>query len=246
MRIAVCDDNIEFLQRLSTLLNMYSEENHCVVEYKTFTNPLELVMQMEKGIHYDVILLDICMPGMNGIQCAKDIRMYDNLVKIIFLTSSTEYAVESYSVKAHNYLLKPIQKDNLFSVLRQLKKEEDITEKKFFILKSKTGITKIFLEKLEYCELINRKLVLHLNNNEEYESTLRMNELEESLDGFGMFLRPHRSFLINMDYIQSLTTHSIVMESGVKIPVPREKYAQIKQIYMEYIFQGKDAIVLGD
>ena len=94
--------------------------------------------------------------------------------------------------------------------------------------------------------MINRKLVLHLNNNEEYESTLRMNELEEKLQDFGMFLRPHRSFLINMDYIQSLTTHSIVMESGVKIPVPREKYAQIKQIYMEYIFQGKDAIVLGD
>ena len=75
---------------------------------------LELVMQMEKGVHYDVILLDICMPGMNGIQCAKDIRQYDNLVKIIFLTSSTEYAVESYSVKAHNYLLKPTQKKDLF------------------------------------------------------------------------------------------------------------------------------------
>ena len=246
MRIAVCDDNIEFLQGLSTLLNMYGEENHCILEYKTFTNPLELVMQMEKGVHYDVILLDICMPGMNGIQCAKDIRMYDNLVKIIFLTSSTEYAVESYSVKAHNYLLKPIQKDSLFSVLRQLEKEENVAEKKFFIIKSKTGITKIFLEKLEYCEVINRKLVLHLINNEEYESTLRMNELEESLEGFGMFLRTHRSFVVNMDYIQSLMTHSIVMESGVKIPVPREKYAQIKQIYMNYVFQGKNAIVLGD
>lgn len=246
MRIAVCDDNIEFLQELSNLLNIYGEDNHRMVEYKTFTNPLELVMQMEKGVHYDIILLDICMPGMNGIQCAKDIRMYDNLVKIVFLTSSTEYAVESYSVKAHNYLLKPIQKENLFSVLRQLEKEEDVMEKKFFILKSKTGITKIFLEKLEYCEVINRKLVLHLVNNEEYESTLRMNELEENLEGFRMFLRPHRSFLVNMDYIQSLTTHSIVMESGVKIPVPREKYAQIKQTYMEYVFREKDAIVLGD
>lgn len=246
MRIAVCDDNIEFLQGISNLLNMYGEENHRLVEYKTFTNPLELVMQMERGVHYDVILLDICMPGMNGIQCAKDIRQYDNLVKIVFLTSSTEYAVESYSVKAHNYLLKPIQKEDLFSVLQQLEKEEDVTGKKFVVLKTKAGITKIFLNKLEYCEVINRKLVLHLVNNEEYESTLRMNELEENLESFGMFLRVHRSFLVNMDYIQSLTTHSIVMESGVKIPVPREKYVQIKQTYMEYVFHEKDVIVLGD
>ena len=246
MRIAACDDNFEFLQGLSELLNKYGEENHCNVEYKVFTNPLEMVTQMEKGVHYDMILLDICMPGMNGIQCAKDIRIYDNFVKIVFLTTSAEYAVESYSVKAHDYLLKPIQKERLFSLLRQVEKDNDKSEKNIIVIKTKTGLTKIALTQLEYCEVVNRKLILHLTNKEDLECSIRINELEEKLQGFGIFLRPHRSFLVNMDYIQTLTTHSIIMENGAKIPVPREKYAQVKQTYMEYVFQARDSVVIGN
>lgn len=245
MRIAACDDDLLFLQELSSLLNQYGEENRCNIEYKTYTNPLELVTQIEKGMHYDVVLLDVFMPGINGIQCAKDIRTFDSFVKIIFLTSSTEFAVESYSVRAYQYLLKPIQKENLFLTLKLLEKEAEAVEKNIFVLKSKTGITKIALSKLEYCEVINRKIILHMKNGEECECNIRMNELEEKLKNFGMFLKPHRSFLINMDYIQTLTTHSIIMECGVKIPVPREKYAQIKQAYMEYVFQSSDSIILG-
>lgn len=246
MRIAACDDDLKFLQELSGLLNQYGEEYHCNIEYKTYTNPLELVSQIEKGIHYDVILLDVFMPGINGIQCAKDIRMFDNFVKIVFLTSSTEFAIESYAVRAYQYILKPVQKENLFLTLRLLEKEAETVEKNIFVLKSKTGITKISLSKLEYCEVINRKIILHLSNGEECECNLRMNELEEKLKNFEMFLKPHRSFLINMDYIQTMTTHSIIMECGMKIPVPREKYAQIKQAYMEYVFQSSDSIILGN
>ena len=245
MRIAACDDDLKFLQELSGLLNQYGEEYHCNIEYKTYTNPLELVSQIEKGIHYDVILLDVFMPGINGIQCAKDIRMFDNFVKIVFLTSSTEFAIESYAVRAYQYILKPVQKENLFLTLRLLEKVAETVEKNIFVLKSKTGITKISLSKLEYCEVINRKIILHLSNGEECECNLRMNELEEKLKNFEMFLKPHRSFLINMDYIQTMTTHCIIMECGMKIPVPREKYAQIKQAYMEYVFQSSDSIILG-
>lgn len=246
MRIAVCDDDIKFLQDLSVLLNQYREEQHYNTEYKIYTNPLELVNQIEKGMHYDVIFLDVFMPGINGIQCAKDLRTYDSFVKIIFLTSTTEYAVESYSVRAYQYLLKPIQKEYFFAILNMLEKESEMAERSIFVLKSKMGITKISLSKLEFCEVINRKIILHLNNGEEYECNLRMNELEDKLKAFTMFLKPHRSFLINMDYIQTLTTHSIVMECGVKIPVPREKYAQIKQTYMEYVFQSSASIILGN
>lgn len=246
MRIAACDDDAVFLKELSVLLNQYGEENHCNIEYKKYTNPLELVTQIERGVHFDAILLDVFMPGINGIQCARDIRSFDNFVKIIFLTSSTEFAVESYSVRAYQYLLKPIQKENLFFTLKLLEKEAETVEKNILVFKSKMGITKIALSKLEYCEVMNRKIILHLTNGEECECNLRINELEEKLKIYGMFLKPHRSFLVNMDYIQTLATHSIIMECGVKIPVPREKYTKIKQVYMEYIFQSRSSIVLGN
>ena len=85
-----------------------------------------------------------------------------------------------------------------------------------------------------------------LANKEEMECSVRINELEEKLQSFGMFLRAHRSFLVNMDYIQTLTTHSLIMENGAKIPIPREKYAQVKQTYMEYVFRAKDSVVIGN
>lgn len=246
MRIAACDDDVKFLQELTALLNAYGKENGCDVEYKIYTNPLELITQVERGAHYDVILLDVFMPGMNGIQCAKDIRTYDSLVKIIFLTSTTEFAVESYSVKAYQYLLKPIHREDLFLILKSLEKDSETAQQHNFVFKSKMGITKISLSKLEYCEVINRKIILHLNNGEECECSFRMNELEEKLKEFNKFLKPHRSFLINMDYIQTLNIHSIIMECGAKIPVPREKYAQIKQKYMEHVFQSSDSIIVGN
>lgn len=246
MRVAVCDDDLKFLREVSKLLNQYGKLHHCHMEYKVYTNPLELVSEIEKGVCHDVILLDVFMPGINGIQCAKDIRNFDNFVKIVFLTSSAEYAVESYSVKAYQYLLKPIQKEQLFTVLRTLERESKALDINLLVVKSKNGIVKISLSKLEYCEVVNRKIVLHLSDGGECECSLRMNELEEKLNVFEMFLKPHRSFLVNMNYIQSLTTHSILMECGAKIPVPREKYAQIKQIYMDYIFQNSDSIILGN
>ena len=246
MKIAVCDDNTDFLQEISSLLNQYSEKYHCVVEYKLFTNPLELITQIENGIHYDAIFLDVLMPGLNGIQSAKDIRIYDNYVKIIFLTCSPEFALESYAVKAYQYLLKPVECNQFFQVLKYLQKENDAARNKLFILKTKTGLTKISLSKLEYCEVVNRKIILYLNNGEEYECNLRMNELEEKLRSFEMFMRPHRSFLINMDYIHAITANSIVMECSVKIPVPREKHMQIKKMYMDYMFSSGTVLISAD
>ena len=243
MKIAVCDDSTFFLQEISSLLNQYSEEYHCVIEYKLFLNPLELIAQIENGVHYDAIFLDVLMPGLNGIQSAKDIRVYDNYVKIIFLTCSPEFALESYAVKAYQYMLKPLDCQKFFQVMKYLQRESDTAKKNLFILKTKNGLTKISLSKLEYCEVVNRKIVLYLNNGETYECNLRMNELEEKLSPFGMFIRPHRSFLINMDYIQTITVNGIVMEGAIRIPVPREKHMQIKKTYMDYMFSSGTVMI---
>lgn len=242
MKIAACDDDLIFLQELSDYFKQYEKEYNCSLEYQTFTNSWELISKIEKGIHYDVILLDIFMPGINGIQCAKDIRRYDNNVKIIFLTSSTEFAIESYDVRAYHYLVKPLRKEKLYLLLKQLAEENRILEKNIIIVKCKNGIVKIKLSKLEYCEMVNRKIVLHMENGEQYECNMRMSEMEEKLESFEMFLRPHRSFFINMDYIHTLTMQGIFMESGIQVPIPREKYAWIKKTYIDYVFRTSTRI----
>lgn len=238
MKLAICDDNLNFLQEVSVYLEQYGKEFGRCINYEFFTNPLELAAQVEKGIRYDVILLDIFMPGINGIQCAKDIRTHDSYVKIIFLTSSVEFAVESYSVKAYEYLIKPVQKEKLFEILKQLEREFRQIERNIVVLKCKTGILKVALSELEYCEMLNRKIIIHMTDSKEYECNIKMSELEKKLESFGMFLRPHRSFLVNMNHIRELTPRNLILECGIEVPIPREKYAKIKQEYMDYIFES--------
>ncbi|HOQ00478.1 MAG TPA: LytTR family DNA-binding domain-containing protein [Acetivibrio clariflavus] len=120
LQIALCDDNIADLFNMLELLNEYKSSKHMNFEYAVFTNGFELISSLNKGKQYDIYCLDIVMPGFTGIDAANEIRSFDKTAPILFFTSSTEFALESYSVKAINYVLKPISKEKLFSTFDQL------------------------------------------------------------------------------------------------------------------------------
>ena len=112
IKIAFCDDDLSVLKELSILMDRYRVERNQDITYAAFHSPLELLAEVERGTELDIIFLDVLMPGQNGISTAKEIRKYDTLVKIIYLTSSAEYAVDSYSVGAYFYQLKPIWQES--------------------------------------------------------------------------------------------------------------------------------------
>jgi DNA-binding LytR/AlgR family response regulator len=104
MKIAICDDNRQDLLHIASLVETYRNTRKTELTYVSFQNATELLSTLEGG-NYDVLLLDVLMPGINGIQAAREIREQDEQVKIIFLTSSPEFAVESYSVQAYYSIL---------------------------------------------------------------------------------------------------------------------------------------------
>lgn len=110
----------------------------------------------KKGTRYDILFLDVIMPAENGITAAKEIRQYDNVVKIIFLTSSAEFAVESYVVGAYFYQLKPIWEDSFFRLTDSVIAECRRADQRSLILRCKTGISRIDLDQLLYCEVLGR------------------------------------------------------------------------------------------
>ena len=126
--IAFCDDDISILQELQTLFNQYCADRAEEINCSMFHSPLELLHVMECKNRFDILFLDVLMPGENGIDAASEIRKLDNNVKIIFLTSSAEFAVQSYAVGAYFYQLKPICKEGFFrlmdSVLAACEKEQ--------------------------------------------------------------------------------------------------------------------------
>lgn len=132
MKIAICDDDLTELNRITAFLDEYSKTNRLPLTCKTFCSSIELASTaMQES--YDLYLLDILMPALNGIELAREIRNFDRAADLIFLTSSPEYAVDSYTVKASDYLLKPVQKKRFFAALDDiLEQKERLLEKSIF------------------------------------------------------------------------------------------------------------------
>ena len=243
IKIAFCDDEMEVLHQMNELLDRYQVERNEDITYAAFQSPFELLTEIEKGIRPDILFLDVVMPGQNGMDVAKEIRQYDTNMKIIFLTSSPEFAVESYTVGAYFYQLKPIWEESFFRLMDSVLSECEKKKKNSLILRSKDGITRIDLQQLEYCEVLGRKLLFHLENGAVLESAGSLDDLAGQLMQHSNFFRPHRSFLVNMEYIQNISSRSIKMVNDAEIPIPHGKCSEIKNTYMEYAFNGEQAVL---
>lgn len=245
MRIAVCDDEERELAHLAELIEKYqSDRGVSVLKGRklilaVFNSPVELLSEIEKGACFDVLFLDVMMPGENGIHVAKEIRKYDSTIKIIFLTSSDEFAVQSYTVNAYFYQMKPIRAESFFELMDSVIETCEKEKVSSLIIHSKNGIARIDLNRLEYCEVIGRTLLFHMEKGEVLESTGSMDKLYSELEQYQNFLRPHRSFLINMEYVQNISSKMITMTGQAEIPIPHGKYSEIKNIYFEYVFGKK-------
>lgn len=240
IRIAICDDEAVQLEMLSQVLERYRAERCAEVEYTAFQSPLDLLHKLEQNkMEYDVILMDILMPGENGMEAAEEIRKLDRNVKIIFLTSTAEYAVDSYRVQALYYLLKPVDVALLYPLLDGVAEAKEKECSSTVLLRCKDGLWRVELSRVEYCEVLHRTLLIRLTDGQVLESVGTMAELQEQLGNSDRFLRPHRSFLVQVARIRSVSYRAIVMESGAEIPIPRGKYREIKDAFLEMAFDGR-------
>ncbi len=244
IRVALCDDDQSILSRIKVLIDQYRGRCNREIVYTAFNSSLDLLAEIEKGTRFDVLFLDVIMPGENGINTAKEIRQYDNVVKIIFLTSSSEFAIQSYTVGAYFYQMKPIEEESFFKLMDSVISECGKNRQSGLILRCKSGVTRIDLDKLEYCEVIGRTLFFHMDNGAVLESTGSMDELCAHLTQYDNFLRPHRSFLVNMEYILSISYKAIKVESLAVIPIPHGKCSEIKNTYLEYAFNRQQDFIL--
>ena len=187
---------------------------------------------------YDILLLDILMPGINGMQAAHEIRAFDAGVKIVFLTSSADFAVESYAVKAYDYILKPVSKDKLFSILdaviaEELKPLEGLT------VKTQSGITRILFSRLAFVEILNKKLYFHLADGSVREVSASLASFEEDLLARAEFVKVHRSYIVNLWQVGELGSKELITHAGKTVPISRLLYGKVREAYMRHLFLEK-------
>lgn len=233
-RIAVCDDEAHSLAHMISLIEEYRLTSPFHFEYASFHNGLELASVIEHGKHFDIYCLDIVMPGYDGIELGKEIRDYDKSAQIIYFTSSPEFALDSYSVKAANYVLKPITKETLFSVLNDILEQIEHKEEAFLVLKTTQGIEKILLSNLVYAEAMGRKVLYHLASGRALECSARFAEVCDTLLEYHFFIKPHRSYVVNMNYINTIETTEITLQIPAIIPIAQGKSREIKDCYLSF------------
>lgn len=243
MRIAVCDDESRELVGISSLLEEYRQEKKTGLFCETFSSAVELLAVMETT-SFDLLLLDIMMPELSGMQAAHEIRSFDEIVKIVFLTASPEFAVESYVVGAYGYLLKPITRETLFPVLDKLVNEERRaavgSENEYFTVKCRTGMVRVALSRLSYVEVLGKSLFFHMSNGMVYETVATLSQYEKLLLARPEFYQVHRAFLVNLWQMRELTSRDFITLNGEVVPVSRRYYLEVRDAFMKSLFSKEE------
>lgn len=240
--IALCDDEEAELDKTEELLSAY-EKNHPEKSFmiERFESADELLyMVEERNYTPDLIFMDIFMPGREGLSVSMGIdvakRLHDmgNKAKLCFCTTSREYALEAFDVDAAQYLLKPVAKDRINAVLDRFLEETEEERKKYILLKIKGRIVKVAAKDIVYCEAQGKTQCMYLADGGEYLLRMTLTELYELLSGYREFVRVGVSYIINLEYMVSLTTQETILDNGRRIYLPRGTYYCLREQYLEY------------
>lgn len=233
MRIAICDDQPEQLEQLHKLI--LSWENRpgdlSVFDYSNG----DALLKAHGATPFDIIFLDLIMPLLNGMETAKELRQSDKLVKLVFLTSSVDYAVEAFSVKASNYLLKPANAQTLFPCLNELAEELNASARKISV-KGIHSLHRVRVADIEYIESQNKRILFVLSGGESILSAEPLYTYEEKLSLDDGFFKCSRSFIVNIHRIDTFTSKEIRTQSGARIPISRSCHREFENAYFSVLF----------
>ncbi|MBP1557450.1 MAG: response regulator transcription factor [Oscillospiraceae bacterium] len=238
MYIAVCDDRQSELDSLLHLLEKWQKERGVTLRLKAFDNADSMLLAAKKE-KFTLYLLDVMMPGTNGMTAAKEIRCFDEAADIVFLTSSSGFAYESYGVRALEYLLKPIKADILFPILDKLNLREQ-RPADGMTLKSGAKLFRVPFSQLSFVEVSGKHLYFNLTGGQVREVVGSLVEYEDILLSRPEFMRVHRSYIVNMLQVEELSPAGVITFSGKNLPVSRLLYPQLQKDYIKLLFNRKD------
>lgn len=242
--VAICDDHEDDIKTVRSYLNAYEKLHldELAFEIDVYTSPSDLLHH--PSTQYDLYLLDILMDDMNGITLAESIRSrkISSILQpcIVFLTSSQDFALSAFSVYASGYLIKPVGQDNFFQLLDVIIKQLEIhkqTSRQHFSFRTVNGFYNVVMDDILYVEIMGHTPYFHLRDVTVRGSDLRIafsKSMQPLLDT-GLFLFPHRSYLVNASHISAFTAKDLILYNGNHIPIARSRLSQTKSRYMDFL-----------
>ncbi|WP_168356734.1 LytR/AlgR family response regulator transcription factor [Petralouisia muris] len=238
IKVAVCDDDKQVCAKLVTIVKEYFSDIERAVWVAEFTSGSGL---LKANIRFDVIFLDIDMPGLNGIQTAKKLRNWDVNSKIIYITNYGKYKSCAYQVHAFDYVEKPVRECRIFDVLKEVVHYLDnAVEKQKYAFTTEEGVVTLELDDIYYFEYMLRRVRINTAQGN-YTATYSLKELYGKFNKYN-FESPHKSFIINMLHIKYIKGFDILMENGVTIPLAQKRAVEFKAKFNNFLQSTFDKI----
>jgi len=234
MNIVICEDIKENSEALFRFITKYFEEKNSSVSISVYENGDKFLSDFSaaKIKNLKIIFLDIYMPGTIGVDVARKIREKSDDIIIIFTTTSEKHGIDSYMVKALQYLVKPLDYLEVESVLDE--SMALLTDSLRSIEVSSDGHTvKVYFKDILYVETIDNELFIH-TILKTVKCSLQLHEFEKQVDG-NIFIRTHNNFIVNMRYIEDIDSNYFILINEMKVPICEETTARVKQSYRDYL-----------
>lgn len=234
MKIAVCDDDAAQTEYISALVKKWAAQRKldAAVENYGSAEAFQFAWSAEKNV--DILLLDIEMPGLNGMELAKEIRKSDDELAIVFITGFSEYISEGYDVSALHYLLKPVDEQKLFACLDRAAQKKK-TAPPLLLIECGGERLRLLQSDIVYLEAFAHLTIIAAERRE-FEIGESIGSLEKQLEA-ALFLRPHRSYLVGLKHIEKIGKTELTLDNGARIPVSRRLYTDVNQAFIRF-FRG--------
>ena len=238
IKAAICDDSPEALHELSEAAAAWAKQEKEALSLETFSSAEPFLFRYEERPDFDVLLLDIEMPGENGVELAKRIRRENDRIQIVFITGYPDFIAEGYDVAALHYLMKPVSRQKLGEVLSRAA-ENLRREERAVLLSTEGAIRRVPAGRVLLVEAFAHSCTVTTEKEEipVRESITAVEEKLRRVDA-GAFIRTHRSCLVGIRYIQSLSKTEVTLDNGRRVPLSRSHYQAVHQAFMRW-FKGE-------
>lgn len=238
MQIAVIDDTVNDRMLIQSFLNDFASENNIEFNIYDFESGEDFLRDFSPG-KYDAVFCDIYMNGMSGIDTAKQMRLYDKDCPVVFLTMSNNFASESYEVNAFGYIIKPVDKEQLFRLLSRI--TENVRSRSLYFngtLRDKSSLKlSIPFDSIMYINIVNRKVYIHMPN-ETVAVTETISQCSEQLLKDSRFSNCCKGIIVNFQYVSKILNNDFIMNNNDTVPIRKRYSNDIKNQYMSYKLQN--------
>ena len=227
--IAICDDSESDRESIAGMVRRWAETSGCGVRLDEFPSAESFLFEYDRNKDYDILLLDVEMRELSGIELAKRVRAQRGRAEIVFITSHFEFIAEGYEVDALHYLVKPVAEQKLFEVLDRASSRLAV-EPPSVVISCDGGTVKLLEADILYIESFAHYIEIHTRTD--------VYRLKESITAFenklsSDFYRAHRSYIVNLKAVERISRTGVTLTGGAEIPLSRGKYDDVNRAFIE-------------